>query len=80
MKEKLLNKVLTRIGVTLSNLRMRKGYSSIKDFANEYDLPLIQYWKIEKGKTNLTIKSLMKLLAIHRIPIQDFFCLLDEKR
>lgn len=80
MKEKLLSNVLTRIGVALSNLRIKKGYTSIKDFANDYELPLIQYWKIEKGKTNLTIRSLMKLLVIHRISIHDFFCLLDEYR
>ena len=76
LKTKSLHLVLKRIGEGLSMLRIRKGYQNITDFANDYNLPLIQYWRIEKGKANITIKSLMKLLAIHQLGPEDFFCLL----
>ena len=66
------------IGVELSNLRKKKGYSTVKDFALKYRLPEIQYWRMEKGKANLTLKSLTKVLAIHKITVEDFFCDIRE--
>jgi hypothetical protein len=71
---KMLNDVLRQIGGKLGDLRRRKGYETLKEFAEDHKLPLIQYWRIENGKTNLTIKSLLALLAIHRVSIDDFFC------
>jgi hypothetical protein len=70
--------ILKRIGEGLSELRVQKGYASIKDFASEHKLPMIQYWRIEKGKANLTLKSLVKLLAIHQLGIEEFFCWLRD--
>ena len=80
MKTKTLQTVLQRIGKGLSMLRIRKGYNNITDFANDYNLQLIQYWRIEKGKANITIKSLMKLLASHQLGPEDFFCLLKDNQ
>ena len=74
MKTRSLKPVLEQIGTKLRDLREKKGYDSIKEFANDYDLPMIQYWRIEKGKANLTLKSLNKLLAIHSLSMEDFFC------
>jgi hypothetical protein len=65
---------LEQIGFKLKALREKKGYDSIKEFALDHDLPMIQYWRIEKGKANLTLKSLNKLLVIHSVKIEDFFC------
>jgi transcriptional regulator with XRE-family HTH domain len=73
-KSKSLYKTLEHIGSKLSDLRIKKGYNTIKEFAEDYKLPLIQYWKIEKGKSNITLKSLTSLLAIHQLTIEDFFC------
>ena len=78
MKAKLLGTVLKRIGVALKALREKKGFHTIKDFSTKYKLPLVQYWRIEKGKANMTIKTLTQLLAIHRLTIEDFFCLMDK--
>lgn len=78
MKTKTLNTVLKRIGTGLSMLRTKKGYENITDFVNDHNLPLIQYWRIEKGKANITIKSLVKLLSIHQIAPEDFFCWLKD--
>ncbi len=74
MKAKTLKTILEQIGMKLRSLREEKGYDSIKDFASDHDLPMIQYWRIEKGKANLTLKSLTKILAIHSISVEDFFC------
>jgi hypothetical protein len=59
-------------------LRAQKGFNNISDFANEHNLPLIQYWRIEKGKANVTLKSLVKLLAIHQLAPEEFFCWLRD--
>ena len=74
MKTKSLDVKLKQIGLGLSELRKKKGYDTIRDFAKAYKLPEIQYWRIEKGKANITIKTLTNLLAIHKIAISDFFC------
>ena len=71
-----LQNIMGEIGHALAELRLQKGYDSIKDFTQEHDLPMIQYWRIEKGKANLTLKSLHRLLAIHGLSIGDFFCYL----
>ena len=70
----MLNTALKKIGVALGELRQKKGYNSIKEFAEDHDLSLIQYWRVEKGKANITVKTLTQLLAIHKISISDFFC------
>ena len=79
MKEDALKVTLEKIGAKLTELRKEKGYSSHEDFAYDYDIPRVQYWRIEKGKTNVTIKSLCRLLSIHKITIEDFFCSLQNQ-
>ena len=73
-----LSHALQRIGARLGDLRKQMGYKSMKDFTRKHKLPLIQYWRIEKGKANLTIKSLVKLLSIHGLTIEDFFCFMKK--
>ena len=73
MKEKTVQKTLEEIGQRLRELRKKKGYTSAESFAYDYDLPRVHYWRIERGKVNITIKSLHKLLSIHKISIEDFF-------
>ena len=74
MKEEVLKTTLERIGARLTELRKQKGYSSHEDFAYDYELPRVQYWRIEKGKANLTIRSLYRILAIHKLTVEEFFC------
>ena len=62
-----------RIGSRLTELRKNKGYTSYEIFAFDHDISRMQYWRIEKGMANLTLKTLMKLLTIHKITIEDFF-------
>ncbi len=67
------NAVLVRIGNKLMQLRIKNGHKSYESFALENELSRMQYWRIEKGKTNLTIKSLTRILDIHNITIEEFF-------
>lgn len=69
-----LYSVLGEVGKKLGDLRKKKGYTTLKEFAMDYNLPLIQYWRIENGKTNFTLKTLLGLLAIHRLSLDEFFC------
>jgi hypothetical protein len=73
---KTFNTILIVIGMQLAELREKKGYQTIKEFVLKHDLPEIQYWRMEKGKANITLKSLIKVLAIHNLTLQDFFCLI----
>lgn len=76
VKEDILKLTLEKIGSKLTDLRKQKGYTSHEDFAYDFDIPRVQYWRIEKGKTNVTVKSLCKILTIHKISLEEFFCLL----
>jgi transcriptional regulator with XRE-family HTH domain len=67
------SEVLKKIGARLMQLRLKNGHKSYESFALENDLSRMQYWRIEKGKTNLTIKSLVRILNIHNITIEEFF-------
>lgn len=60
------------IGEKLRKIREEKGYVSSEFFAWEHKLPRVGYWRLEKG-TNFTIHSLLKVLDIHGITLEDFF-------
>lgn len=64
--------ILVEIGKKLKELRIRKGYSSYETFAFDHKLPRAHYWKIESGKTNLTLRTLIEVLNIHDIEFHDF--------
>ncbi|UPT68014.1 MAG: hypothetical protein M0D57_04960 [Sphingobacteriales bacterium JAD_PAG50586_3] len=64
---------LKSIGDRLATLRIGKGYSSYEAFAIEFELSRMQYWRMETGKANLTIRSLVTVLNIHEITFEDFF-------
>jgi transcriptional regulator with XRE-family HTH domain len=72
-EEEVLSNLLKRIGRKLTELRKKKGYTSHEDFAFDHDIPRVQYWRLEKGQTNLTMKSLIKLLTIHGLTAEEFF-------
>ena len=67
---------IQKIADKLKKLRVEKGYSSHENFAWDNNLNRVQYWRIEKG-TNITIKTLLSILDIHKISLKDFFCDFD---
>lgn len=79
MKDKTVQKTLEDIGQKLTALRKKKGYTSHETFAYDFDLPRVHYWRIEKGKVNLTVKSLMRILSVHKVSLEEFFSENGEK-
>ena len=67
------NDIHIKIGKHLRMLRKQKGYSSYESFAFDHGLARMQYWRLENGRTNVTIKSLEKILDIHQISFKEFF-------
>jgi transcriptional regulator with XRE-family HTH domain len=65
--------ILLKIGDRVRELRKAKGYTSYESFAFDHDIPRMQYWRLEKGKSNVTIRSLEKILKIHNMSFKDFF-------
>lgn len=67
------DELLREIGERFKILRINLGYTSYETFAIDHNLSRMQYWRIEKGLTNLTIKSLNSLLHIHKLTVEEFF-------
>ena len=63
---------MASIGAHIRSLRLRKGYSSAEIFAYEHNLNRVSYWRMEKG-SNITLKSLIRILDIHGISLKEFF-------
>jgi transcriptional regulator with XRE-family HTH domain len=78
-EREVLEDTLKKVGLKLTSLRLKMGYTSHEDFAYDHDIPRVQYWRIEKGKTNLTMKSLMRLLSIHKMTMEEFFIALHKE-
>jgi hypothetical protein len=60
------------IAERVKSLRKEAGYSSYETFANDHDLDRKQYWRVEAG-ANITIKTLIKILTIHKKDLSAFF-------
>ena len=63
---------IQKIADKLKELRIERGYSSHENFAWDNNLNRVQYWRIEKG-TNITMKTLLSILDIHKITLNEFF-------
>lgn len=64
-------RILT-IAQKLRRLRIEAGYKSYETFAFDHGLPRVGYGKHEQG-TNLTMKSLLRILDIHKLTLAEFF-------
>jgi hypothetical protein len=63
---------LQQIAHKIKALRLAAGYSSYEAFAFEHELPRVGYGRHEQG-TNLTLKSLLRILDIHQVSLAEFF-------
>jgi transcriptional regulator with XRE-family HTH domain len=79
-EDEILSDLLEKVGKKLEELRKKKGYTSHETFAYDNDIPRVQYWRIEKGRANLTLKSLVKILAIHKLTVEEFFSGLQKEK
>ena len=56
----------------IKELRIKADYTSAESFAYDHNLNRVQYWRVESG-TNATLKTLLKILDIHKISLAEFF-------
>ncbi|MCZ2128897.1 MAG: helix-turn-helix domain-containing protein [Bacteroidia bacterium] len=65
--------IIAKIAAKLKRLRIEKGYTSYENFAMDFDLSRAYYWKVERGRQNLSMDYFLSLLKIHQISLKDFF-------
>ncbi len=67
------DKTTLKISGRIKQLRIDKGFTSYRNFADEYDIDAKQYWRIEEGKIDYRMSSLLRILEIHDISLEEFF-------
>lgn len=67
-----LDQRIIKIAELIRLLREQGGYSSSETFAHDFDLPRVQYWRMENG-TNFQFTSLLKILDAHKMSLTEFF-------
>ncbi|MEQ8469671.1 MAG: helix-turn-helix transcriptional regulator [Marinoscillum sp.] len=71
--EQAFDNCIKKIGQRLRKLRAEKGYNSYVDFAMEAEIQPKQYWKLEAGTANFTIRTLLRVLAVYDLSLEEFF-------
>ena len=71
-KDEIADERIQTIAKKIRQLRIEANYTSAESFAYEHEINRVQYWRVENG-TNLTLKTLLKILDIHKISLSDFF-------
>lgn len=64
--------VILKTSLRIKQLRIESGYSSYETFALDNNIDRKQYWRAENG-SNLTLKSLIRILNIHKITFFEFY-------
>ena len=75
--ERKLAVVLAAIGKRTRELRIESGSKNYEGFAFDRDLPRAQYWRVERGKYNITIRTLVAVLHEHDMTLKEFVASLD---
>lgn len=70
--KKRLDSRIMRVADKLERIRIEKGFTSYENFAIEFGISRMQYWRMEKG-TNFTFESLLKILDAHKVTLGEFF-------
>lgn len=71
-QDEILDQRILKFADKIKELRVSAGYSSAENFAYDNELNRVQYWRVESG-ANITLKTLLKLLDIHKVTLGDFF-------
>jgi len=64
---------LQKVGARMRQLRIEKGYTNYEHFAYDHNIGRAQYGKYEKGRDDLRLSSLYRVINELDISIQDFF-------
>ena len=67
-----------RIGLTVSALREKMGYTNYEDFAREHGFSRDTYWKVEAGKANSTLRTLLRVAIIHGLTFEQLITLVQN--
>lgn len=65
------------IGLAVSSLRNSREIS-IEILSHEIDMEKKHLWMIEKGKTNITINTLIKICNFFELSLSEFFKYADS--
>jgi hypothetical protein len=74
--EKKIDARILKIAEKLKKMRIEKGFTSYEHFAWDNEIGRQQYWRLEKGH-NFTMETLLKILDIHKMTLEEFFKGLD---
>jgi len=66
-----LDSRISKMAAKLKRMRIAKGYSSYEQFAWDNGINRVQYYRVESGH-NITTKTLLKILDIHKISLSEF--------
>lgn len=64
---------LKKIGIRLKEIRIAKGFSSYRQFADTYEFEPKSVWRLEEGQTDFKYSSLKRVLEALDTSIEDFF-------
>lgn len=67
------NKAIVNLGLTIRKIREKTTEYSQDKLALEIDISENQIRRIEKGQTNPTIKTLLKIATALKVDIKDLF-------
>ena len=67
------NKAIVKLGLTIRKIREETTDFSQDKFALEVELSENQIRRIEKGQTNPTIKTLLRIAKVLKVDIKDLF-------
>lgn len=70
--EDFIQSEIAKISEKIKQLRKDSGYTSYETFAYDNEINRVQYWRVENGQ-NITLKTLLKILYIHKISVAEFF-------
>lgn len=73
MENKEHNKEIIKLGLTIRKIREENTNFSQDKLALEVDLSENQIRRIERGQTNPTIKTLLKIARALKVDIKDLF-------
>jgi len=76
--DKDFDSLISEIAKKLKELRIAAGYTSYENFAWDNGINRMQYWKMEKGETNFTMKSLHRVLLAHNLSLAKFFSTFND--
>lgn len=66
-------RAIVKLGLTIRKIREESTDFSQEQLALEVDLSENQIRRIEKGQTNPTIKTLLKIAKVLKVDIKDLF-------